>query len=175
MRVLGKVSRTSYQKKYSRTMTGLIKRIHAGQVSRSRRRGMDLPNYSSNELVDFVFSTHEFSRIYSNWQDSGYAKDLKPSLDRIDDYKPYTFDNIQVVTWVENNLRGKLDQVNGINTKNCKAIIGTSKSGNKVEYFSIKDASRITGIHDGNISECAKGERKTAGKIAWEYKQEEVS
>ena len=42
---------------------------------------------------------------------------LAPSIDRKDDYKPYTFDNIQLTTWQQNKAKGHEDCKNGINNK----------------------------------------------------------
>jgi hypothetical protein len=39
-----------------------------------------------------------------------------------------------------------------------------------VEYKSIMDAVRQIGVNKGNIVECLKGRRKTAGGYIWTYK-----
>jgi hypothetical protein len=51
---------------------------------------------------------NNFYELYNNWIDSGYKKSDKPSVDRIDDYKGYSFDNIQLMTWKENNKKNTL-------------------------------------------------------------------
>lgn len=38
-----------------------------------------------------------------------------------------------------------------------------------VEYPSIKEASKITGINSDSISSVCRGKRKTAGKMQWEF------
>lgn len=38
-----------------------------------------------------------------------------------------------------------------------------------MEYESIEEASKITGIDRASISKCAKGKRKTAGGFIWKY------
>lgn len=38
-----------------------------------------------------------------------------------------------------------------------------------VVYPSTRDAERETGIHNGNISYCCNGHRKTAGKFHWQF------
>lgn len=45
-------------------------------------------------------------------------------------------------------------------------------NGNEVKYISAKEASRITGINQGSISKCCKGERRIAGGFRWRYEQE---
>jgi hypothetical protein len=39
-------------------------------------------------------------------------------------------------------------------------------------FDSIKEASRILRINSTNISECARGRRKTAGGYSWKFKLE---
>lgn len=36
-------------------------------------------------------------------------------------------------------------------------------------YASAKEASRLTGINNGNINACCSGKRKTAGRYKWEF------
>lgn len=51
-------------------------------------------------------------------------------------------------------------------------IISIDNNGNEVKYISAKEASRITGINQGSISKCCKGERRIAGGFRWRYEQE---
>lgn len=51
-------------------------------------------------------------------------------------------------------------------------IISIDNNGSEVKYISAKEASRITGINQGSISECCKGERRIAGGFRWRYEQE---
>lgn len=51
-------------------------------------------------------------------------------------------------------------------------IISIDNNGNEVKYISVKEASRITGINQGSISKCCKGERRIAGGFRWRYEQE---
>ena len=41
----------------------------------------------------------------------------KTFVDRLNDYKGYSFDNIQLMTWQENKDKGHRDCLNGINNK----------------------------------------------------------
>lgn len=48
------------------------------------------------------------------------------------------------------------------------------KSGSIVATFSAaKEAERKTGIHQGNISKCARGNTRSAGGFQWEYIKQE--
>jgi len=48
----------------------------------------------------------EFNLLYAYWTANNCLKDYKPSIDRINSFKPYSFDNIQIMTAKENQLKG---------------------------------------------------------------------
>ena len=55
-----------------------------------------------------------------------------------------------------------------------KAVIGINKvSGLIVEFPSISEASRQTGINSRNICACLKGRQKSAGGFYWHYSESE--
>jgi len=144
---------------------GVIKSIHDKETEASIKRGHPAPAYSKQDLRDWLTDDWLFNLLYNNWVNCGYVKDLKPSLDRLDDYKPYTFDNIQLGTWWENNLNGNIAMKNGTNNKQSREVSRCDMDGNIIEtYYSIQEASRQTGIPQGNISACLKGYRITKGK-----------
>ena len=60
------------------------------------------------------------------------------------------------------------------NPKKIKPIIGINKvSGLILEFPSLKEASRQTGINQGHICECCNGNRKSAGGFYWLYADED--
>jgi len=96
---------------------------------------------------------------------------MKPSIDRINNNKGYSFDNIQIMTWAENKAKGHRDH------KSCKLQIDQkptcqfSLDGKLIkEYPSQSQASRETKIHKVNISKCCLGKREVAGGYRWEFK-----
>ena len=156
---------------YQRSINGLISKIYATQIRGSKQRGHNPPTYTKQELIDWVLSQPNFKELYDNWVKSGYKKDLIPSVDRPDDYKGYSFNNIQLMTWKENNEKHYNDKKNGINTKNCKSVIQYDLNMNFIKEFkSIKIASRELNINDTNISLVCKNKRNTSGGFIWRYK-----
>jgi len=152
------------------SITGLFTDIYNGQLYSTKRRGHTLPNYTQESLTSWIKSQPNFISLYDKWVLSGYDRKLKPSCDRLDDYKPYTLDNIRLVTWGENHRKGISDKVTGINTKNCKAIKQFSKKGIFIkEFHSIQQASRDTGAAAGNIQRCCTGEYKSSKGFIWSY------
>jgi len=158
--------------KHLRTKQGVITGIYYSQVARSKLKGLALPKYTLEQLRAWMFTQPNFEELYNNWKKSGYEKDLVPSVDRIDDYKGYSFDNIQLTTWEENNRKGYSDRKNGINNKISKVVIQYDLNGNKLKkYHSVREAGRRTGINHRNISKCClKYKRHSrAGKFKWEF------
>ena len=165
-----KCCQKTHRDKYKHTREGVITKIYGQQRSRSRERCHDNPPYNNKQLLEWVLSQDNFEKLYLNWVASGYEKRLIPSCDRLDNYKGYSFDNIRLVTWQENNNKGHFDIKSGINNKLSKTVIQFGLSGEFIaEHHSSQHASRITNITRQNISKCCIGERKTAGGFHWEF------
>jgi len=59
-----------------------------------------------------VYKQPNFEELYNNWVKHGYDKWYKPSVDRLNDDKGYSFSNIQLVTWKENSdKQHKVDSI----------------------------------------------------------------
>lgn len=147
------------------TLEGHVTSIWNGQRQRSEQKEWPKPAYTREELIEWVKAQPNADLLYSSWKDNGYAKNFAPSIDRLDDYKPYSFDNIRLVDWDTNNTKGRESQIVGDNTKNCKAVRQLTLKGVLIkEFHSIKAASRELGISDTKICEAAQGfAYKTAG------------
>lgn len=156
---------------YRKTRDGLINSIYGNQRKNSKHRGHKLPDYSLKQLRDWAYSQSNFEELYSNWVESGYKKIKIPSIDRSNDYKPYTISNLlRICTWGENKARGHADMRNGINNKNLKAVHKLTSDGKfMAEYHSSNQASRETGVNQGCISSCCLGNKKSAGGFRWRF------
>ena len=163
-----------------RTLEGHITSIWNGQRQRSKRNGWTEPAYSREELIEWVRNQPNASDLYTAWELSGYEKNRAPSIDRLDDYKPYSFDNIRLVDWETNNTKGRVSQITGDNTKNCRAVRQLTMDGIPIQDFhSISAAARALGISDAKICAAAQGFRYkkagvkspaySAGGYKWEY------
>lgn len=157
---------------YQRTKLGLVARIYAHQRHSSKRRLHELPNYSKNQLKDWLFNQDAYHELHDKWVMSGYDTELKPSCDRKDDYLPYSFDNIEIKTWKENKDKSHTDRKNGVNRKGSKSVTQLSIDGVFIaEFFSQSEAERKTGVHQSNITNACNGILKTAGGFKWAFSQ----
>ena len=94
-----------YMVEHRKTKLGLLAQIYGDQVKNSRKRFMKAPAYTLKEFQAFASSDFSFNCLYDTWKESGYISGLNPSCDRINDYLPYSFDNIQFISWKENNTK----------------------------------------------------------------------
>tara|TARA_R110000824_G_scaffold160_1_gene596 strand:- start:58 stop:648 length:591 start_codon:yes stop_codon:yes gene_type:complete len=153
-----------------RTKEGKLKRIYHQQVGSSIKRGHEPPLYTQKEFVNRYLNDLDYERHYYSWVISNYSKDYSPSFDRLDDYKGYSFDNIQIMYWFENSTKYRLDTKEGRNNKTSKAVVGINiKTGKQIEFYSAHEASR-NGFNQGAISNCCGGRQKTHKGYTWKYK-----
>ena len=157
---------------FYRSKEGLILKIYSNQKASSKKRGHHMPLYSKLELQKFIFSHTNFENLYNNWVDSNYNKDYAPSIDRLNDYLPYSFDNIQLISWKQNNSKHHSDRKNNINTKINKKVYQYSKDLKLINIFnSTMEAQRITSISNTEIGKCCRNLKNynTAGGFIWKY------
>lgn len=156
--------------KYRKTKKGVLTNIYHKQIERSKLRKIPMPSYTLEQLQSKFINDKKFNRIFIEWVKSNYNKQFKPSLDRINCLKPYSLDNIQILTWAENRYKQRME---------LKIIRGKSVlmvMGNKIiaKYKSVTDAVRKTGLSQGNISSCLHGKRITCGGYKFIYENSEL-
>jgi hypothetical protein len=155
---------------YYKREKSVINRMYAQQKLRNLRKfGIEL-SYTKQQLEVWLYKNGYYN-LYVNWVNCGYQRDLAPSVDRLDDYKGYSLDNIRLVTWLDNRNKGAKDVRSGINTKTTKAVVKLDLEGKALEEFhSIRSAERMTGLFSSEISRCCNGKAKTSGGYKWIFK-----
>ena len=165
------MSEKARQQKYRTSVKGILAVLYAGAVQKSKRRNHVPPEYSLEEFRAKYETDTAFLALYNTWVKSNYATMLKPSIDRLDNTKPYSFDNIQMVDWQTN-----LFNANKITTPLAKhkPVFQQDKDTGEVlaEYSSALEASIQTGINKSHISAvCNQSKtRYTAGGYKWTFK-----
>ena len=156
---------------YHKTKSGLSAKMFSDIKYRTTLKNFESIDYDLNQLRNWLFTQFKFHDLYTIWKESNYDKQIKPSIDRIDDYKGYSFENIQLMTWGDNATKGRDDIRNGINNKMNIAVVKTEIStGKEIEYYSISQAARETKALASKICLVCKGKRKTAAGYEWRYK-----
>ncbi|EAK0212351.1 hypothetical protein FCL20_05360 [Campylobacter jejuni] len=150
----------------------MLRIIYHSQVSSSKNRGHPEPNYTFEELSNRFLDNEDFNRVYNNFLRNGCKPREKPSLDRIDDFKPYTLDNLQVTTIRGNEVRGHNDRRLGLGTQGrcCKKVIQYNTDGEIIRIFnSSSEAARELGLWRQNINKVCNGERDSTGGFRFQY------
>lgn len=148
-----------------------IKTIYRSQVLSSKRRQHPLPNYTPEELYKWLIKQPNYKELFTTYRRTLKRLDA-PSIDRLDDYEPYTLDNIRLISWKENKNRYHSDVKKGVNTKVSKAINQYDMEGNFIAtYHSLAEAYRVTGVSRVSIRKCAIGQQSRGGDFLWEYRK----
>lgn len=161
-----------YRLARKRTKLGLISSIYSEQKQSSKARGHNLPEYSKDDLVVFILRSGKFETYYNNWVNSGYKKELRPSIDRIDNKIPYKLSNIQLVLWKDNNSRSHIDASNG-EFSELSPVDKFDLKGNLLEsYKSISEAARVNNISTNTIFYGCNHKEYAAKEYMWKYSKD---
>ena len=167
-----KPCKVELNREYGRTPKGRMSYSWSTQVNSSKARGHQPPAYTRRELYEWALGQGLLDLV-EMWKLSGYQKDLTPSVDRLDDSKGYTFDNIRLVTWRENNEKMYTTRKSGERiTRQNRKVQQLDLDGNLVaEYPSVAAASRVTGIQRTNINANCSGYKtyEHVGGCLWKY------
>ena len=126
-----------------------------------------MPDYTLEELKEWVYKQSDFKKLFKDWKESGQKSLLVPSADRLDDSKPYTLDNIQLVTWAENLAKHH----KGLNIVISKYTL----DGNFVKiYNSVLEAAIDTNGFFQCIGRAARGMSRFAYGHLW-FRGKDVS
>jgi len=138
---------SGYKVEYRKTKRGLAIATYGRQRKKSKDRGHSPPGYTKEEFMDWMHNHPKFEQLYNDWAGDGFSKDLVPSVDRIDDEDHYHFDNIQLMTWRENNAKANASRLAGRITKQTRAVIKMTPELEPIEiYPSVSLAARENGV-----------------------------
>ena len=155
---------------YRRSKRGLCFTIYDSQKSSSKRRLHNMPNYTNEELYKWIIGQDNFQDLYDKWVLSGYDKMQVPSVDRKDDKKPYTIDNIQLTDWITNKSKLHTDLISGKYICKHKKVLQYNKNMNLInEFFSLSEAHRLTGALISKISLVCNLKRKSHLGFIWRF------
>ena len=165
-------------KKYHKTPNGWASQSwNALNCSTKKRKHMP-PNFTFKEFKDWIFVINgkKFKRLYNAWKKSNYDIYLRPSINRLDDYKPYTFKNMELVTWkinlkkshkCEKCLKARIK----VGKDKGRPIYQYSLDGKFIKEFpSSCEASKILRIHKAGILSVCNKKFSQANSFLWRFK-----
>jgi len=88
--------------KWDKSKNAWPTRVYSSMRRTSRLRGFPYPSFTKKELADWA-NKNNFDYLWSIYEFSGKPRWLRPSVDRLDNSKGYSMDNIRLVTWKENH------------------------------------------------------------------------
>jgi hypothetical protein len=146
---------TSQRKRPENKINELFKRMERSSKVRNHDFSIKYEDFKK-WIID-----NGFNELFNKWVESGFKKELAPSVDRIDTTKPYAFDNMRLVTWKENHDAFARDLLNGIGVaKNqCKPVMVTFKDGTTKIYHSISALKRDLKVSGKTLHRCMKENR----------------
>ena len=148
--------------RHAKTKEGVVTLIYGNQRGNSRARGHRLPEYDRQALHEWLYSQTLFHELYDEWVQSGYERNLKPSVDRKDDDIHYCFSNIQLMTFGENNAKDKKVMRRGVDQYTLDGdYIGS--------FNSAVEASTVLNISRNHIGSVCNGSRKSCGGFIWKH------
>ena len=148
--------------RYRNTMKGFLTNTYSKQRERNKQRGHGPLPYTLKEFHDYAKGLQNLEELFNKYIESGREKDLYPSFDRIDNSKGYSLDNIQLMTWAENNAKDR-------HTHRAIAVEQWSKDRTTfiASFASAREASDSTGVQRSKISNVCSGLRKSSGGYWW--------
>ena len=157
------------------TLEGKLRYIYKHQIKNSKSRGHNPPEYSEQELVNKFIHSPNYIKLYNTWKSSGFKPELAPSIDRKEDFKEYSFDNITLMTWQKNNFKEYAKHKSGTSVnEDLKPVWQYTMEGIYVnDYISQNEAARqVNSVTQQTISLCCKQEIKSSGGFRWFYTEQ---
>lgn len=147
------------------TLKQYYTQVYSSVRYKSKRRGDNMPKFNKQELIKWLVDNGVES-MWIKYIESGYDKNVKPSIDRIDDYGSYTFGNMQLITWRENQIKGVNSKKhhnachNRQNTKKV-GLVKNLEDSVIIVFDSLNECATWLGVHKVSVSRVLCGQRKT--------------
>lgn len=151
--------------KYRKTPKGVLTNMF------NHMKNRNYVEFTLQQFQEMFLNDIKFIRIYKEWVKSGYNKQFKPSLDRIDCKKGYLKNNIQMMSWAEN--RFKQSKYDGKRGRKPRVI--QMKGGEVIKVFqSQMHCVKELGISQSNLSSVLNGKRSYVNGYNFIYENPEL-
>lgn len=156
---------------YRHTPKGMLTNLFQKLSRRNEKKGYGQIGFNLDTFQRWAMNNNDFLRLFNLWVADDYSKKSKPSVDRIDPYKGYEFNNMQWLSWNENYLKGIAE----VSEKKHKPII-MLKNGVEIGKFkSVKDAQYFLGLKsNSDITLVLQGKRNTVKGYTFVFENPEL-
>lgn len=153
--------------KFRRTPKGVLTTLYSKMKERNTKKGFGFLPFTLDDLHSRYLTDDTFLRLFCEWEESGYQKNLKPSFDRVNPTVGYSMENIEIKTWGENRRKADWEKSFIYTTP----VVMFDKNGIKIrEFGSTKEASIVTGIRQSGITACCQGKYKHTKGYVFRYR-----
>lgn len=167
----------NWNRNWNKSKKGVCIRLWHHNKTNSIKRGHPEPSYTQEELTKWILSQPNFDRLYSIWVESGYDRMKAVSIDRLNNSKGYSFDNIQLVDFQTNcdnairDTKHKLIHNPTLLNGGHRAVTQFDLKGNPIcSHISLSAAAEYLGADSHqSISACCLGKKLYWKKYLWCY------
>jgi len=147
-------------------------RMYSRQLLNSKKRGHPSPDYTRDELIEWLKIQPNVDNIWNKYINSGRDRKFAPSIDRIDDNLPYTLSNIQLMTFEQNVSKAGESMKTGLKKTRHKAVACYHLDGtHHRDFISMEEAAREMNADPANIRLCALGKYNTCKGFTYKFKE----
>lgn len=145
---------------------------------RVKRKSFEKENFTNVEFLEWIMNHDDYRRLYTEYINNDRDRNIAPSVDRLDDYKSYSFDNIRLTTWKNNKDKYNSDRLIGKNTKQSKPVIGITINGDIRIFHSAHYASQQTKTDRSSINRSCRTNSKNpinksrSGSFIWIFQDD---
>lgn len=143
---------------WRKTKKGVVCSIYSHMKQRNK------VDFSLEYLIEFSLCK-KFQRLYNEWVKSGYNKDSKPTIDRINRKRHYTFGNIQWLSWKDNRFKQSMERRHTRSHPVAQILNGKIVNTFKSQL----DAIKKTGVDQRNLTAVLNGRRNVCSGYNWKY------
>lgn len=136
---------------YYRSFDGRIRKMWETASRRTRDKGHKGQMVSQEEFFKLASNSKEYKQQYTQWEDSGFATRLTPTLDRKDATKGYVNGNLQFLTYSDNVIKGNQEWKK--TPWKARMITVKAVKDKKTKTFkSLSEVSRFLNVHKSTIT-----------------------
>lgn len=122
-------------------------------------------DFTVNEFIEKYIDDPIFVKMHGYWLENDMETEIKPSVDRKNNFIGYLSDNIQFLTVKENKDKGYKENKN----RNKRVLMTNTKTGKQRIYNSAWSAAHETGINRNLIFRCCTNEFESVYGFSFKF------